>query len=294
MKRRAFTLIELLVVIAIIAILAAILFPVFARAKVQAQKTANLNNLKQDGLGTISYTADYDDSFPPLQSAVNGYSEDVLGATATVVNNTRPRGVLIQPYTKNYLLLRHPLDPQAKDSTLYRAFDGTLQTVALNQQIFASYRTNHGYNYYTLAPMTVNNIATFPNQIYSFGRRTTAITEPARTIMHVDSVWDTTTAGAPIGGGNWFAQLPWGASGPPGGFFSAAVVVYFGPWQAAVTDPFRFGYAWDFDKGVVQMAMSDGSARTLNVNALGGGCAPSKEACTTVDWSRFLWGGHPG
>ncbi|HWA84217.1 MAG TPA: prepilin-type N-terminal cleavage/methylation domain-containing protein [Fimbriimonadaceae bacterium] len=62
--RHAFTLIELLVVIAIIAILAAILFPVFAQAKMAAKKTADLSNLKQIGLGAITYAGDYDDYFP--------------------------------------------------------------------------------------------------------------------------------------------------------------------------------------------------------------------------------------
>jgi prepilin-type N-terminal cleavage/methylation domain-containing protein len=63
MKRSAFTLIELLVVIAIIAILAAILFPVFAQAKVAAKKTQDLSNTKQIGLASILYAADYDDQF---------------------------------------------------------------------------------------------------------------------------------------------------------------------------------------------------------------------------------------
>lgn len=62
--RRAFTLIELLVVIAIIAILAAILFPVFAQAKEAAKKTADLSNQKQIGLGATMYSADNDDFFP--------------------------------------------------------------------------------------------------------------------------------------------------------------------------------------------------------------------------------------
>ncbi len=62
--RAAFTLIELLVVIAIIAILAAILFPVFARARENARRASCISNLKQIGLGTMQYVQDYDDVYP--------------------------------------------------------------------------------------------------------------------------------------------------------------------------------------------------------------------------------------
>ena len=62
-KRRGFTLIELLVVIAIIAILAAILFPVFAQAREKARQTACLSNLKQVGTGLQMYSQDYDEAY---------------------------------------------------------------------------------------------------------------------------------------------------------------------------------------------------------------------------------------
>src|SRR5687768_13614532 len=64
MKRRGFTLIELLVVIAIIAILAAILFPVFAQAREKARSASCLSNLKQIGLGAMMYLQDHDDMYP--------------------------------------------------------------------------------------------------------------------------------------------------------------------------------------------------------------------------------------
>nr|WP_309688990.1 prepilin-type N-terminal cleavage/methylation domain-containing protein [Armatimonas sp.] len=69
-RRQTFTLIELLVVIAIIAILAAILFPVFARAREQARKTACLSNLKQIGTALLMYCQDYDETLVPVAIGV--------------------------------------------------------------------------------------------------------------------------------------------------------------------------------------------------------------------------------
>ena len=72
--RRGFTLIELLVVIAIIAILAAILFPVFAKAREKARQTSCLSNMKQINLAVLMYTSDYDETYPGVRMCyqVNG------------------------------------------------------------------------------------------------------------------------------------------------------------------------------------------------------------------------------
>ena len=96
-RNSAFTLIELLVVIAIIAILAAILFPVFARARENARRSSCQSNLKQVGLGVMQYTQDYDERYPPKAQADN------------VRWNQR-----IQPYVKSTQLFACPSNPSNK------------------------------------------------------------------------------------------------------------------------------------------------------------------------------------
>ncbi len=98
MKRRGFTLIELLVVIAIIAILAAILFPVFARAREKARQTSCLSNLKQITLGTLMYAQDFDEMLP------QGGHWLYIGGVRTMMYWTRA----IEPYLKNTQLLMCP------------------------------------------------------------------------------------------------------------------------------------------------------------------------------------------
>lgn len=94
-KRSGFTLIELLVVIAIIAILAAILFPVFAKAREKARQTACASNLKQIGLAFIQYGQDYDEQLPyKVGGAVNGL---MLGWPPSIMPYAKSTGIFTCP-----------------------------------------------------------------------------------------------------------------------------------------------------------------------------------------------------
>jgi prepilin-type N-terminal cleavage/methylation domain-containing protein/prepilin-type processing-associated H-X9-DG protein len=127
--RRGFTLIELLVVIAIIAILAAILFPVFAQAREKARSASCLSNTKQIGLATAMYTQDYDESMPPaLQTSVTQLY-NLCGIKADVLLNTVYDETY--PYMKNAQILQCPSNPQSIDlctdiNTLITATAGNL------------------------------------------------------------------------------------------------------------------------------------------------------------------------
>ncbi len=106
--KRAFTLIELLVVIAIIAILAAILFPVFARAKMAAKKTQELSQMKQIGTAIQIYLADYDDTY------MQGYyypNNSGSGTDANGVGGYVHWSGVVMPYVKNLNLFVSPGDP---------------------------------------------------------------------------------------------------------------------------------------------------------------------------------------
>ena len=102
--RRGFTVIELLVVIAIIAVLAAILFPVFARAKAAAKKTACISGLKQIGAGTALYMSDSDGVFPSALDASDKYAPDIWNAFPDFRSRIPTMPMLhevLQPYVKS-------------------------------------------------------------------------------------------------------------------------------------------------------------------------------------------------
>lgn len=174
-RKKAFTLIELLVVIAIIAILAAILFPVFARARENARRAACLSNLKQIGLATMMYTQDYDESYPyaltliPTDANTPGgiwfagiwaWQQVLYPYDKSMQVTVCPSGVATNPYQFNYganlLLIQYghsPIPPPApkKLSTVqapastYMFTDAGVYGMSPSGQVVAATVANNQY-----------------------------------------------------------------------------------------------------------------------------------------------------
>ncbi|RYG69274.1 DUF1559 domain-containing protein [bacterium] len=162
--KKAFTLIELLVVIAIIAILAAILFPVFGRARENARRASCQSNLKQMGLGVLQYVQDYDERFPVISMS----------------NTVAPYGWAdaIQPYLKSTQIFKCPSytgttgdNPNAVGYTTYwmnkalnygsNASDasGMVQSALLNTSLTILHGDGGGASPNTTARFNVNGCA---------------------------------------------------------------------------------------------------------------------------------------
>jgi len=200
-KKRAFTLIELLVVIAIIAILAAILFPVFAQAKLAAKRASSLSNVKQITLAEIMYQNDYDDDF-----VISSNDQCETGCPSTIATHcpanlpTTPANwsLALEPYIKTLGIY---VDPGTGDPQGIFSSSGS-NSISQNWNTYAQY----GYNYQFLSPMQflprytlTSNFNANCNEasITGLGRSSTLAIHPANTVMFTTAGnFATTTSGA--------------------------------------------------------------------------------------------------
>lgn len=150
MKRNAFTLIELLVVIAIIAILAAILFPVFAQAKIAGKKAASISNQKQYLTAVMIYMPDYDDMTPIIQ----------YNNTYRVDQGDRAIGQIVNVYMKSMELHADPNSPIQRQERITRDLTDPSTLPAQWQQLQTEFnlaiKSDYGYNTQYFGPMGYN------------------------------------------------------------------------------------------------------------------------------------------
>ena len=165
---RAFTLIELLVVIAIIAILAAILFPVFGRARENARRSSCQSNLKQIGLGITQYVQDYDERMP----------RDLI----TIDSVTYAWSVMVQPYIKSSQVFACPSNTKNKQTvTNGTAADGT--TIPKSYSVSGD---GGGHRW----PMSADPSIPPASSNSHIGANMSQIQSPAQTILVWETRWD--------------------------------------------------------------------------------------------------------
>jgi prepilin-type N-terminal cleavage/methylation domain-containing protein len=192
--RKAFTLIELLVVIAIIAILAAILFPVFAQAKAAAKHTATLANTKELDLAQIMYAGDYDDNLA-FGTNWNTGSDQLCYGTGLCFSTW---AWVTQPYIKNTGILEDPLAPTY-------TVPSTQASIATQLE---AYYVEFGYNYTYLSPAMGSSPAAGMTS-----RPSTYFPNPAGTVM-ISAKWANSENKS---GEDW-------GTGFPGGMLAASAV----------------------------------------------------------------------
>jgi prepilin-type N-terminal cleavage/methylation domain-containing protein len=271
--KRAFTLIELLVVIAIIAILAAILFPVFAQAKLAAKKTAGLNQVKQIGLATNIYLADYDDVLPGYRWSVSNASAPINPTYLAYQSAGDPRAAtmasqgattihaiffnqIIQPYMKNDDIFKAPT---ALDAWTNFQDKGTWDVG------FHSYGGQNSY--------AANNYLLKQN----VGSPAGSVEEVSNTILFIDATYYNSLPAQPLAG---FCKI--GGYDPTGGNASSS---YYHYWKHLGNNKLNFSALGSNDpdnagnasvikniesrySGVLNITRVDSSAKAINAKAL--------------------------
>jgi len=276
-KNRAFTLIELLVVIAIIAILAAILFPVFAQAKVAAKNAASVSNLKQINLSFIMYMNDYDDTEPLAVNVMPPGSDPPWVEWSYA----------IMPYEKTFAINYSPLG----GPKVISSWANVLTTPDLNWDGNWQYYAQYGMNatYLNQANGQCSNIQIAGNQ---FGPpvTSTSFAQPASTIALTDAGQDTPQD-------NVGTSIVY----PPGGLQSPNVCTYadWGPnsdiWygQGGSTMVTQAGFVRPRAAGGVVTTFVDGHVKVMQLGSLAAGTnwylgQPYGTALIT-DYTKYLW-----
>jgi len=303
LTRKAFTLIELLVVIAIIAILAAILFPVFAQAKLSAKKISSLSNIKQIGLAELMYQNDYDDYFV-LQSQNTSDADCPFGPGGSycldsLATPTLNWPLLLEPYIKTLGLY---VDPGTGDPLGIYSTGGPFSNMA-NWNFFPEYN----YNYTFLSPWLVTQPGTpFPGVTghcqFSAGINSGVTVKPAETVMfttasnfgHGGAQYNTPDYFQGNAPGMWPLVLPspftcvvydgvyedsnWSTQNPPTVGKITSNIRVLNPYQGANV-LWVDGHAKSATDGALAVGTDYGTAAGTNSNS----------GAQILNWQTYLW-----
>jgi prepilin-type N-terminal cleavage/methylation domain-containing protein len=279
--RRAFTLVELLVTVGIVAILAAILFPVFSAAKKSALSSVCASNFRQVAVSSGLYSGDYDDRY-----VVPRYT----GAERPTPTD-RTWVQLVLPYLRTLDVTRCPADHSPRPAGNGASDPDATVGDAAKRVYVASMRANTGYNFVYLAPLVRRG-----QEWMALPRASSEASDPSNTLVLGDSVWNVTADGRPEGGGSYLIVPPCRFNGQGAdtfdlnGFQNDQVYAADQFWEPQAEKPTRSGGLWPWHDGRLTAVMVDGRLRSLRIEEARAGCEVLDDWQGPVgDRDRYLW-----
>jgi prepilin-type N-terminal cleavage/methylation domain-containing protein/prepilin-type processing-associated H-X9-DG protein len=242
-RTAAFTLIELLVVIAIIAILAAILFPVFAHARDKGRQVSSISNLRQHGLAFLMYAQDYDEILPPA------YNSGPAGTTVPDNFGAFRWPWLTLPYVKNMPLYRSPSD--AVELSVPACGGGCRDPKNSFYGYLWGLFPSYGYNWWYLAPdyrVPQGQNPAIASTTYSRAVGLGAIGSPSETVLLADSTWAPKDQPTNLGMGYFIIYPPFTWSGNP---------------PLTMTS---YGYVWPRHSNRANTLLVDGHVKAMSID----------------------------
>ncbi|MBX3118254.1 MAG: prepilin-type N-terminal cleavage/methylation domain-containing protein [Fimbriimonadaceae bacterium] len=280
---RAFTLPELAVVIAIIAILGAILLPIFRAAKMAAQRTVCASNIRNTQAAVMMYLSDYDEHFMLVnQSPAGPYTPD----------KDRTWVQILLPYTHSFNTFFCPSDHASRDEKESWVDADAVPGDADARYYNASLHVDQGYNYLYFAPVVWQS-----GTWVSVPRGFSEIAEPATALLFVDSVHSRNGQGNPEDGGSYIVIPPCRYAMRSGqridtfGFAGAGVLTPRKGWSPQ--DPlskFRYGLAWPWHDKRMNIGRAMGGSKSVAITQLSEGCDVRPEWAGFInDASKYTW-----
>ncbi len=282
-RKSAFTLIELLVVIAIIAILAAILFPVFAQAREKARGISCLSNSKQTSLASMMYSQDYDEMFV-VNIAPNSDASGLYDDGGKYDNYWWPK--LLEPYFKSWGMLKCPDggDPQG-------VFGSGSKAWWYNQMR----RSYMGYNYSYLSPWRDDDSSLVCVSGHSEPVSLSAVAQPSSTLEFVDSTFDWDISSGRREWGYSDVNAPDSAKWYPDAH--TCVWTPSWDWRAGEKMPYELGNAAPRHTDGLNVAWCDGHVKYMRWQGLTAGTdfaagqiqEDTSLGANVIDPSQYIW-----
>jgi prepilin-type processing-associated H-X9-DG protein len=286
--RRGFTYIELLTIVVIVAILAALLFPVFVRARSVAQRTVCLSNMHVAAMAARLYAEDYSDLAMPLNYRQEGRA---------VAENDRTWVQLVMPYHGKFEAFFCPEDRSFRTTSQELQDEDRVNGDSLRRYYQAGKHVNLGYNHHYFSP-----VVRIDNRPLVQPRSFWAVEFESNTLLFADSRSFSSAYGGR--GGSWLIVPPCrfrhesdgtatDTFAPLSGLPMQAVEVQVEGWSVRRSDPLEFGGVWPWHSGSANVVMLDGSVRSMTPQALGEGCDVKPQWQGLIrDPAAYVWDLH--